>query len=396
MVGDNIEALRRREMLRSEIDANKLEDLMSTKFETVDQEMGLSDVVAVMKAKNLHEIAVVNGKKLLGVISFGTIIRKKNSVIGQKAKHVMEIPPSIKIDTAVTEVAETFISTGYRNLPIMRGSQIIGVVSRGDIVSLIKDIKEIRTIPVRNVMSSNVQAIEEKDKVKDALDLMRRLDIRTVPVVNKDFKLTGIIGIRDIVNYAWAGSGTKGIKKGAYVSNSNPVEINVDSIMKDSPVTIKPDSTLNEAVKLMTGKKISTLPVMENDVLIGVITKYDVLELIASVRKRDEVYMQISGLEEEDRLSLDVMEREIQTGLQKVSKISRPMQFTIHVAKYNGTGNRAKYSLNGRLHTEYNAYNVNAVDWNLIKATVDLMDKFERQVTEGKEVRVEKKRRGTK
>ncbi len=100
MVGDNIEALKRKEILRSEIDANKLEDLMTTKFATIDPEMALSDVVAKMKKEKLHEIPVVDGKKLSGVVSFSTLIRKKSVVMGQKAKHVMEIPPKVKaVDT---------------------------------------------------------------------------------------------------------------------------------------------------------------------------------------------------------------------------------------------------------------------------------------------------------
>jgi CBS domain-containing protein len=366
---------------------------MSTDFETVDPDTELSDVVARMRAKNLHEIAVVNGKKLLGVVSFGTIIRKKNSVIGQKAKNVMEVPPALKTSVKVTEVAETFISTGYRNLPITKGTRLVGMVSRADIVKLIKNIKEMKDIPVRDVMSSSVQAINEGDKIKDALELMRKLDIRTVPVVDGGFHLTGIIGIRDIVNYSWSG---KSSRKGDKGGESSPVDITVRSLMHDGPVFSGPEATLGDAVKLMTSKKVSTIPVVEKDLLKGVLTMFDILELIASVRKRDMVYMQISGLEEEDRLSLDVMEKEIQSGLQKVSKITRPMLFTMHVAKYNGTGNRAKYSLNCRLHTEYSTYNVNAVDWNLMKATIDLMSKIERLVTESKEERLEKKRRGVK
>jgi CBS domain-containing protein len=395
MVGDNIEALKRKEILRSEIDANKLEDLMTTKFATIDPEMALSDVVAKMKKEKLHEIPVVNGKKLLGVVSFSTLIRKKSVVMGQKAKHVMEIPPQVKASAAITEVAETFISTSYRNLPITKGSQLIGVISRKDVVKLILDIKEIRNIKVQDMMSTNIKAVEEKAKIKDAMELMSKLDIRTIPVVDKSFKLTGIIGIRDIIDYSWGGSGTKSIKKGAYAPENNPVEITVSSLMHDDPVTIEPGDTLGDAVKLMIKKSISTLPVVEKEELKGIITKYDVLEMIASVRIRDMVYMQISGLEEEDRLSLDVMEREIQNGLQKVAKITHPLMFSMHVHKYNNDGNTAKYSLNARLHTEYATYTATAVDWNLMKATVDLMDKLERNVTETKKERVEKKRRGS-
>ena len=65
MVGESIEGMKKRELLRSLIDANKVGDLMRKKFETVDPETALSDVVSKMKSSDLHEIPVVDGKKLL-------------------------------------------------------------------------------------------------------------------------------------------------------------------------------------------------------------------------------------------------------------------------------------------------------------------------------------------
>jgi hypothetical protein len=130
---------------------------------------------------------------------------------------------------------------------------------------------------------------------------------------------------------------------------------------------------------------------------VGIITKYDILEMVASVRNRDMVYTQISGLEEEDRFSLDTMEREIQSGLAKISKFTRPLLFTIHVSKYNKEGSRAKYSLIGRLNTEGSHFMAKAVDWSLGQATVELMDRLDRVVKEKKEhnedMRTKKNRR---
>jgi hypothetical protein len=108
------------------------------------------------------------------------------------------------------------------------------------------------------------------------------------------------------------------------------------------------------------------------------------------------VYMQITGLEEEDRFSLDIMEREIQNMLAKISKITRPQLFTLHVTKYHSTGNRAKYSLTGRLFTVNGAFMGRSVDWSLIKATIDLMNVFDAKVLNMKEERVDKKKKSRK
>jgi len=159
----------------------------------------------------------------------------------------------------------------------------------------------------------------------------------------------------------------------------------VRSLMHDSPITMTAEDDLTKAINTMVEKNISTIPIVSGDRMVGIITKYDILELVASVRNRDMVYTQISGLDEEDRFSLDIMEREMQSGLAKISKFTRPLLFTIHVSKYNNTGNSAKYSLIGRLSTENSHFMSKAVDWSLGQATVELMNNLDRIVKDKKE-----------
>lgn len=385
MVGESIEGMKKRELLRSLIDANKVGDLMRKKFETVDPETALSDVVAKMKSSDLHEIPVVDGKKLVGVISYGAVIRKKNLVIGTKAKTMVETTPEINIDTPLTEVAEHFLSTGYRQLPVTKGKALLGIVTRANVISVLPKLKEIKALKIADVMSDSARSIHEKDLIKNAMSLMRDLEVRTVPVVDDQDRLVGIIGIRDIVQYSWTGPGTQAMGRQDKGGNNNPVEMEVRSLMHDSPITMTAEDDLTKAINTMVEKNISTIPVVSGDRMVGIVTKYDILELVASVRNRDMVYTQISGLDEEDRFSLDIMEKEMQSGLVKISKFTRPLLFTIHVSKYNNTGNRAKYSLIGRLSTENSHFMTKAVDWSLGQATVELMNNLDRIVKDKKE-----------
>jgi CBS domain-containing protein len=395
MMGENIEAMKKRELLRSQIDSIGLESLMEEKFETVDPEMGLTDVVAKMRAKDLHEMPVTeNGKKLLGVVSYRSIIRRKNLVIGTKVKSAMDLPPDVSPDTMITKTAEQFLSTGYRQIPVIKGNKIVGLVSRSDIASIIPKIKDLKAIKVKNIMTSQVQTVKEEDPIKNAVETMRRLDIRTLPVMDDDGRLTGIIGIRDIVNFNW--NGNRRETKGEISGEKNAVEVKVGSLANLAVVTIAPEATISDAYKLMSSKKVSALPVLEKETMVGIVTMYDMVELIASFAQRDVVYMQITGLEEDDRFSLDVMEREIQNGLAKVAKVTRPQLFTMHVAKHHSNGNRAKYSLSARLFSEHGAFIARSEDWSLIKATVDLMNVFDAKVMGMKEERVDKKKRTRK
>ncbi|HUT26484.1 MAG TPA: CBS domain-containing protein [Methanomassiliicoccales archaeon] len=392
MVGESIEGMKKRELLRSLIDSNRVEDLMNKKFETVDPEMALSEVVAKMRSADLHEIPVVEGKKLQGVVSYGTVIRKKSLVLGTKAKSMMESTPEITLDTPVTEIAEHFLSSGYRQLPVTKGKLIQGIITRAHVISVLPKLKDVKTVKVGDLMSDDAHSVHEKDHIKSAMSLMRQLEVRTVPVVDDYDRLTGIIGIKDIVQYSWTGSGTPNQGRMDKAGVNNPVELEVRSLMHNSPVTLGSDAPLTEAIGIMVDKNISTIPIVKGDRMVGIITKYDILEMVASVRNRDMVYTQISGLEEEDRFSLDSMEKEIQSGLAKIAKFTRPLLFNVHVSKYNGGGNNAKYSLTGRLSTENSQFMAKAVDWSLGQATVELMDKLDR-IVKGKKEQDERKKK---
>ena len=387
-----LEGIRKREMLRSQIDSKDLTEAMNDEFDTVNVDTPLYDVLAQMKAQDIHEIPVVEGGELAGIVSFGTLLRRKTVGVNTKAKSVMENPPEVQVSAPLTEVAEHIVSTSYRQMPVLKGTKPVGMISRKDLIKVIPEIKDLRNLLVADIMTEEVRVVKESDALSLAVETMSSLDIRTLPVIDEDGILTGIVGVKDIVRYNWREKQKQTV--GEITGNSTPVEIKVESLSTNSPITVSPDTTLGEAVKLILDKNISTLPVLMGKDIIGIVTTYDLVELIASLRERDMVYMQITGLEDEDRRELEVMEREIQSGLGKIAKVSRPMLFTMHVSKYHEKGNSSKYSLSGRLTTEHNVYVAKAVDWNITKATIQLMEHMERRVLGKKEERLDRRKRG--
>ncbi len=392
MKGEGLETVRMRELVRSLIESYKLEDVMRTEYESAGPEDSVSDVVAKMKAADLHEIPVVeDSNKLMGVVSYGSLVRKKNIPTSTKAKTVLESPPRLTAEMPITQVAELMVSTSYRQIPVVRGKKILGVISRKEIIQIVADMKDLKGIRAADIMTGEVQTISPKDSIKQAVDIMRKLEVRTLPVVDEGGKLTGIIGIKDIANYNWRLQRRETV--GEFTGNRNPVEVEVESLAVDNPVTIRRETSIGEAVRIMLDRNISTLPVVEEDRLAGILTTYDIVELVASFRPRDIVYVQITGLEDEDRHSLDVMDKEIQSEIARIAKISRPLLFTLHVTKYHHTGNSAKYSLSGRLITEEKIFVAKASEWNLMKATVEIMQRLQRLVREAKEERIDQRKR---
>jgi len=116
---------------------------------------------------------------------------------------------------------------------------------------------------VRDIMSSPVRAVSPSLSMEEAYKICIRFNNNGLPVV-KDGKLTGFITKQDI---------EKGIlhKLG---------HIPVSGYMTKNVITISPDTHINEAQRLMLEKNIGHLPVVENGVLIGILTRTDVLSYL--------------------------------------------------------------------------------------------------------------------
>jgi CBS domain-containing protein len=392
MNGTEIAGIKKREQLRSMVEATKITDLMSKRFDFVSPEDQLSDVLKKMGQLDLHEMPVsLDGKRLMGVVSYGTLLKRRNLPITTKAGSITVMPQEVTPDTLVTEVAEAFMTSGFRQIPVVKGQNIQGIIARTDLIKIVEGIKELRELKVKDIMTEDVQTVGLEDPVETALLSMKNLTIRTLPVVDDEGNLTGIVGIKQVANYNWKERKRETV--GEMTGDNSPVKVKVSSIALDAVYTVDEDATLGGAVKAMLENNVSTLPVVKGSRLAGIITKYDIIELLASFRQRDMVYTQITGLDQEDRFAADTMEKDITASLQKIAKITRPMLFTLHVTKYNAQGNTNKYSLNGRLTTESKVWVASAVDWDLNKATISLMQHLERRVIERKEEKLDHRKK---
>lgn len=92
--------------------------------------------------------------------------------------------------------------------------------------------------------------------------------IKHVPVENSDGHLVGLVSSRNLLRY-YAGLAKSGAGDDAMVQD----------IMVKDPITIGPEATVGEAIKQFRETRVSCLPVVEGDQLVGVITEEDFLSI---------------------------------------------------------------------------------------------------------------------
>ncbi len=127
---------------------------------------------------------------------------------------------------------------------------------------------------VRNIIQTKGNAIYSVPStvmVYQALEIMFEKNIGALLVVD-DGKFRGIFTER---HYA---------RKLALRGKSSR-ETPIGEIMTERPVTVTPDTSIDECMVLMSGKNIRHLPVVEDDQLTGIISVGDVVRYIIKEQK---------------------------------------------------------------------------------------------------------------
>lgn len=109
-----------------------------------------------------------------------------------------------------------------------------------------------------------VRTIDHLDSAKTAADLMKKVQISSIVVINNK-NAEGIVTERDFLTKISA-------------ENKLPSKVKVNEIMSDKLITIDPESVIDDAVYLMIKHKIKKLPVVRDKELLGIITATDIVK----------------------------------------------------------------------------------------------------------------------
>lgn len=128
-------------------------------------------------------------------------------------------------------------------------------------------------------MSHPVITITPETTLEDAHSLMEKEHIRRLPIVNKDGNLVGIITESDLLK----ASPSKATLLDKWEINTLMNTLPVERIMTKDVITIIEDMPLEEAARIMADKKISGLPVVSGEKVIGMLTETDIFKVFLEV-----------------------------------------------------------------------------------------------------------------
>jgi CBS domain-containing protein/ribosome-associated translation inhibitor RaiA len=126
---------------------------------------------------------------------------------------------------------------------------------------------------LREIMRSPVVTVEADASARSAWSLMKRRRVRHL-VVTEGAHLIGVLSERDLDR-----------KGGPRIAEERLVQ----DVMTSSVATAGPNSTLRQAANLMWGRQIGSLPVLDRNRLVGIVTATDVLEVLGRGSSRPKI-----------------------------------------------------------------------------------------------------------
>ncbi len=132
---------------------------------------------------------------------------------------------------------------------------------------------------VASRMSKNPVTASPRDTLAEAQARMDSGNFRHLPVTDQG-RLVGMLSDHDIRQH-----------------QGHLTDTRVTGAMTDNPITVSPDTTMEEAAEIMLERKISGLPVVEQGKLVGIITTADLLG----------AFLEIFGSAEENATRIDLM-----------------------------------------------------------------------------------------
>jgi CBS domain-containing protein len=142
-------------------------------------------------------------------------------------------------------------------------------------------------LTVGDVMGPRVLALQPEQTLAEAAKLMMKEDVAALPVVGTAGEVIGLVSYRHLLQHMLPGyvkrasgevpAGVKSVRRPKVV---DPNTVPVRKLMDRSVLCVSEDQTLADVGSMMVNKDIDRFPVVRDGVLVGFITRSDIVRRV--------------------------------------------------------------------------------------------------------------------
>ncbi len=132
--------------------------------------------------------------------------------------------------------------------------------------------------PISNIMTTDVITLTLNDNLNTAEKLFKKHHIRHIPVVEED-RVIGMLSLTDLLRLSFVDSFSDMESVDTAIYNM----LSIGQVMANSLEKVPSDTPIKDAAALLASKEFHALPVVDNALLVGIITTTDLLNYLVDL-----------------------------------------------------------------------------------------------------------------
>jgi CBS domain-containing protein len=249
---------------------HKVGDFMSSPVITVGPETTFADAVRMMIRRGIGNLAVVDGERVLGVITERELLQHlvlNKTIPNKQVKYILaqqftKVTPATSIlDAARAMIAKRARLLVFQKDKLTGSDHLVGIITASDIVRAFA--KTSKNPSIKNAMTNRIYTIRPDSTILAAAKMMLKRGIGSV-LVTANGSPNGIFSERDLLNRVLAERVDIEDRVGAY--STAPV------------VTAKLGIGGKEAARILLSRKIKRLPLTRDGKVVAMVTARDLVE----------------------------------------------------------------------------------------------------------------------
>lgn len=132
---------------------------------------------------------------------------------------------------------------------------------------------------VHEVMTSPVVSVRPDTTLKQAVAELDQHQVTSMPVIDAQGRLVGVVSEADVIRDVMLPDRRR--HEIPVQVSGVPASLRVADVMTHLPLCVGPDDDLAEAVELLVSTQVKSLPVVEHDHVVGMVSRRDVIAVLA-------------------------------------------------------------------------------------------------------------------
>lgn len=232
--------------------------------------------VSLMIRMNVSCIPVTRDGQIAGMLSDKDLLNsyyQEEYLPDSVQDYMTETSVTYEVEDYLADICQCLTDSPFRQIPILMEGMLAGMITRTDLISMfLKHARAVNSpyantqrnssLRVEDAMNCSMMSLSPENTIADAMDLIARHDVTGIPVIAPNMELVGIITAKDILHN---------------ISQIDVMNTSVKERMVREVMAFSPRSDLGEVCQALLQYDFHQIPVVQENRLMGIITRSDIL-----------------------------------------------------------------------------------------------------------------------